>query len=230
MSENIISCQQCSLASFCRPGGLNPSEQHALSNIASKQSFYERGNYLSYTGNPIEHLYVVRSGSFKAESNTIEGRCRILEFYLAGEIIGLDCISDNILNYDIVALEASSICEVSVQTLLEFAVGSATLQAHLFRLMSCRLANCQRYDPNSTAEERMASFLLSMSARHEKYSLCAAEFVLSMSRENIGNFLGLATETVSRVLQKFQESKFIDVKRRYVKLLSIEQLKSLANH
>lgn len=229
MSQTILTCQQCSLAAICLPVGLNTEEMRSLTESVSKQNYYERGSYLARRGEKINHLYAVKTGSFKAVALDGQENQRIIDFHLPGELIGLDCIADNTLAYDIIALESSSVCEVSTQKLFDFAATSKNLQKHLFTVMSKRLAASQRFNANATAEERIVTFLLAISARHKNRGLSATRFNLSMSRQDIGDFLGLATETVSRTLQKFHDAGLIKVERRGIELLDLEKINSIGN-
>lgn len=230
MVKNFVNCQYCSLASICLPVGLNLAEMENLADSISKQNTYERNYYLGRRGNQFNQLYAVKSGAFKATTWDTAGNQRIYAFYLPGEIIGLDCIADKTLHYDIIALETSSACEVSSEKLFEIAAKSMNLQTHLFNLMSKRLANNQRFNSNADANERLAMFLFEISSRYKNCGLSASSFNLPMSRDDIGDFLGLATETVSRTLTKFQDNTLIKVSHRTIQILNLNKLASIANY
>ncbi len=219
-----ISCETCSLAKLCLPLGLSEDQMKTMDTLITAQHTFERGEVLCHEGKPFANLFAVRSGSFKAYRSTADGNEEVLGFYLPGEIIGFRAIYNHAYTSSVAALETSSVCEIPFEKLLQYSAEMPELQEQLFALMSQGMSFDRVTSRNRTAEETVAAFLLNLSARFSRRGLSATHFILSMSRHDIANYLGLAPETVSRVLTKFQEEALIHVSRRDVELIDLRQL------
>ncbi len=205
------SCANCAVAQLCLPSGLNEAELSVLENIVHRKHSISGGADLFQQGDKFNSFFAIRSGSFKSYSLTEDGRERIHGFYLSGELIGLDAVDTGDYACTMQALEASSICEIPFDTLLTVASEIPRLQRQIVSLMSQRLKIDVSIPINSTAAERLASFLLNFTARLTRYQPSLKEYHLPMSRQEIGSHLGLAVETVSRLFTQLQKENILTV-------------------
>jgi CRP/FNR family transcriptional regulator, anaerobic regulatory protein len=229
--ENIrVACRNCSLSSLCLPMGLAPDDVERLDEIVKRTRPLHRGDFLFREADRFRSLYVVKTGSVKTFAPSPEGGEQVLGFHLPGEVIGLDAIDKDMHACSAKVLETSAICEVPFTRLEELTATIPSLQHQMYRLLSKEIG----HDTDmllllgkKNAEERLAAFLLSLSKRLHKRGLSATDFYLSMSRHEIGNYLGLAVETVSRLFTRFQDDGLMHVDRKHIQLLDVGSLESL---
>jgi CRP/FNR family transcriptional regulator len=191
-----------------------------------------KGEYLYRVGDPFHSLFAIRSGSTKNCEITADGSVQITGFHLAGELLGMDAISSEQHPCDVVALETTEICELPFEKLEALANEVPGLQHQLWRLMSREIADEEIQLVmlgRMKAEERLATFLLSFSRRLQKLGNSSSVLRLPMSRQDLGDYLGLALETVSRLFSRFQEEKLITVQGRNIKLLDAGRLKTITD-
>jgi CRP/FNR family transcriptional regulator len=225
-----IACSSCNLREFCLPADFTDEELHKLEALTSTKRAYRRGDYLYRSGSKFESLYAIRTGFFKTQVLHEDGREQVTGFQMAGEIIGLDAISTDIHACDAVALEDSEVCELPFNRLEELSRQLPTLQRHLHKIMSREIVRDQGIMlllGSMRAEERLAAFLLNLSQRFAARGYSASAFRLRMTRQEIGSYLGLKLETVSRTLSYFQESRLIDVHNKSIALLDMTRLLGL---
>jgi CRP/FNR family transcriptional regulator, anaerobic regulatory protein len=223
-------CQECSLRDLCLPLGLDESELRALEGTVKSRRKLKKGDYLYRTGDRFRSLYALRAGSTKTCETSADGNVQITAFHLPGELLGMDAISSESHPCDVVALESTEICELPFDKLETLAREIPGLQHQLFRIMSREIMQDEALLlmlGRMKAEERLATFLLSFSKRHQKLGQSATELRLPMSRQDLGDYLGLALETVSRLFSRFQEDGLITVQGRQVQLLDMVGLKSV---
>tara|TARA_R110000868_G_scaffold362686_2_gene624887 strand:+ start:3425 stop:4138 length:714 start_codon:yes stop_codon:yes gene_type:complete len=221
-------CSNCSMASLCFPVGLSDEDITKIDELVGRQKVLHKNDCLFDRGDKFKEIYAIRSGTFKLcapGNNDIE----VIEgFYLAGELIGFNAIASEIYPATAIALETSSVCVIPFDDLFTLAGQLPALRRQLVNLMSEKLQPEFKVSFNSGAEERIATFLLSISSRLQKRGYAVETFHLSMSRQDIGTYLGLATETVSRILTKLQDKDIIDVQRREIKINDFRQLQIMS--
>lgn len=225
-----VACKNCSLATLCLPMGLTPDDVERLDGIVRRSRPLHRGDYLFRSGERFRSLYVVKTGSVKSYAPSEEGGEQVLGFHLPGEIIGLDAIEKELHLCSAKVLETSAICEVPFFRLVELSSSIPSLQQQIYRLLSKEIGHDTEMLlllGKKSAEERLAAFLLSMSKRLRKRGLCPTDFFLSMSRHEIGNYLGLAVETVSRLFTRFQDEGLLKVDRKHVELIDLGALEAI---
>ncbi len=229
--DNIrVACKNCSLSQLCLPMGLAPEDVERLDSIIKRSRPLHRGDHLFRGGERFRSLYVVKTGSVKTYAPSEEGGEQVLGFHLPGEIIGLDAIDKSCHACSAKVLETSAICEVPFQRFEELAASIPSLQHQMYRLLSKEIgqdADMLLLLGKKNAEERLAAFLISMSARLSKRGLSPTDFYLSMSRHEIGSYLGLAVETVSRLFTRFQEDGLLRVDRKHVEVLNLSALEMM---
>lgn len=226
------SCQDCSLSSLCLPLGLDRQDIDRLDDIVKRSRPVKPNAHLYRAGDTFSSLYAVRSGSIKVYALDEEGEEQILGFHLPGEILGMDAISRENHACSAKALETTTVCEIPFERLQELSLKLPSLQTQLFRLLSQEIAQDEEMLlvlGKKTAEERLATFLLSLSERFARRGFSAVEFNLSMSRHEISNYLGLAVETVSRLFRRFQDDGLLQVQRKYIKIIDHERLKNMVS-
>jgi len=225
-----VSCANCNLAELCLPRGLNKEELKELEQVVRQSRPLQKGDHLFRDGDPLSSLYTVRSGSIKLYIHSDEGEEQIIGFYLPGEIIGLDGLEHNSHSCNAVALETSSLCSFPYTQLSDVCKMVPALQDQMFRLMGKEISYENKLlltISKKSAEERIATFLVSLSLRFKQLGFSANEFKLSMSRQEIGNYLGLTIETVSRIFSRFQKKEYIQINRKYVRILEHASLDGL---
>ncbi len=225
-----VSCSNCSLRELCLPVGLNRDEMAQLDAVIRQSRRLKRGEYLFRSGEGFRSLYAVRTGYFKTCVSSQDGREQVTGFHMSGELMGLDGISSNLHGCDAIALEDSEVCELPFNRMETLGRDIPSLQHHFFRLMSREIVRDQSVMlllGNMKAEERLAAFLLNLSQRLSARGFAANDFILRMSREEIGSFLGLKLETVSRTLSKFQQQGWLVVDHKHIQLVKPEALKEL---
>ena len=225
-----ISCSNCNLAELCLPRGLSNDEMDELDKVVRQTRPLHKGDHLFRSGDPLSSLYAVRSGSIKLYIHSNDGDEQIIGFYLPGEIIGLDGMEHNSHSCSAVALETSSLCTFPYTQLTDVCKKIPALQDQMFRLMGREISYENKLlltISKKSAEERIATFLSSLSIRFRQLGFSPDEFKLSMSRQEIGNYLGLTIETVSRIFSRFQKKEYIAIDRKYIQILDRPSLDGL---
>ena len=214
-----INCRDCRLNSICLPFSLESSDIDELDRIIQRGRPLQKGGHLYRQGDEFESVYAVRSGALKAYRIADDGREQVTGFYMPGEIVGMDGISQSRHASSACALETSAVCEIPFSALEKLSAGMPQLQRHFFQLMSREITEDQQLITllsKSSADARVGALLLSISTRNANRRLSATRFRLSMTRVDIGNYLGLTVETVSRVFTRLQKNAILDVNNREV--------------
>jgi CRP/FNR family transcriptional regulator len=224
-------CSTCVLSQFCLPVGLSHADLDKVDALVKERISLKKGESLYRHGNPMTSVYSIRFGTLKTEHCLSDGRSQIIEFHLPGEILGLDAIGDGHHQSDAIALEDSEACIIRFAEFESLASQIPTLQNQFHRILSRELTQDQRHLlslGSMRAEERLAGFLLNLSERLAARGYTNHEFDLRMSREEIGSYLGIQIETISRMLSRFAEAGLIQIKQRHVRLIDIDGLYELA--
>ena len=227
-----VACSSCNLRELCLPMGLNPDEMDKLDHVISSRRRIKRGTALFNTGDKFTSLFAVRSGFFKTCVTTADGRDQVTGFQMTGEIIGLDGIVSDHHSCDAIALEDAEVCVMPFDQVEELSREFTTLQHHVHKIMSREIVrdhSVMLLLGSMRAEERLAAFLLNLVQRLHARGFSQSELILRMTREEIGSYLGMKLETVSRTFSKFVEDGIIEVKQRYVRIKSTEGLKQIVN-
>ncbi len=225
-----VACSSCNLRELCLPLGLNAQEIEKLDRVISSRKRIKRGGALFSAGEKFTSLYAVRSGFFKTCVTTVDGRDQVTGFQMTGEIIGLDGIVNDHHSCDAIALEDAEVCVMPFDQVEELSREFTTLQHHMHKIMSREIVrdhSVMLLLGSMRAEERLAAFLLNLVQRLHARGFSQSELVLRMTREEIGSYLGMKLETVSRTFSKFVEDGVIEVKQRYVHIKSTEALRQI---
>ena len=227
-----VACSSCNLRELCLPMGLNPDEMVKLDRVISTRKRIKRGQALFNVGDKFTSLYAVRSGFFKTCVTTADGRDQVTGFQMTGEIIGMDGIVSDHHSCDAVALEDAEVCIMPFDQVEELSREFTTLQHHVHKILSREIVRdhgVMLLLGSMRAEERLAAFLLNLVQRLHARGFSQSEFVLRMTREEIGSYLGMKLETVSRTFSKFAEDGIIDVKQRHVHIKNVDALRQIVN-
>lgn len=225
-------CSTCSLRELCLPVGLQPDEFEQLDTVIKQSHRLKKGEFLFRSGESFHSLYAIRTGFFKTTVASQDGRDQVTGFFMSGELIGMDGICTHSHSCDAVALEDSEVCELPFGHMEALSKEIPSIQTHFFRLMSREIVRDQGVMlllGNMRAEERIAAFLLNLSQRLHHRGFAANDFILRMSREEIGSYLGLKLETVSRTLSRFHQEGLIVVEHKHIRLLKPEMLNQMVS-
>lgn len=238
-SEQIIdfsrlkaACSRCNLQELCLPRGLSAPDLARLDHVVKGACPVQKGGYIFSVGDRFEAFYAVRSGSVKVSVINAAGEEQITGFYFPGEILGFDAIDRRRHNCSARALEISTFCALPYEKIHEICVQIPDLQNQIFRLMSRELSieNKLLLTLNKrTAEERIAIFLVNLSSRFRRLGYSGREYNLPMSRQEIGDYLGLTIETVSRLFKRFQRDGLIQLDKKAIRLEDLPALHALCD-
>lgn len=227
-----VACSNCNLRELCMPIGFNPEDLHRLDEVVEKRRKIKQGEKLFSTGDVFKSLYAIRTGFFKTCVSTEDGREQVTGFQMAGEIMGLDGIVSDHHNCSAIALEDAEVCVMPFADVEDLSREFPVLQRHVHKIMSREIVRengVMMLLGNMRAEERLAAFLLNLVQRLHARGFSQSELTLRMTREEIGSYLGMKLETVSRTFSKFSDEGIIEVKQRYVKILNPDALKKIFN-
>ncbi|HEY1029261.1 MAG TPA: fumarate/nitrate reduction transcriptional regulator Fnr [Pseudomonas sp.] len=230
-SQHQAHCKDCSLAALCLPISLNMEDMDALDEIVKRGRPLKKGEFLFRQGDAFGSVFAVRSGALKTFSLSDSGEEQITGFHLPSELVGLSGVDGERYPVSAQALETTSVCEIPFERLDDLALQLPQLRRQLMRIMSREIRDDQQMMlllSKKTADERIATFLVNLSARFRARGFSANQFRLAMSRNEIGNYLGLAVETVSRVFTRFQQNKLLEAEGKEVHILDPIELCALA--
>lgn len=229
-ARSVARCSACSMRQLCMPQGLSPEELPKLEALICSARAVQRGEALYRSGDPFDSIYAVRSGSLKTMMPHRDGREQVTGLRLAGEALGLDGISDDQHACSAVALEDSTVCIVPYVALKRLCREVGSMQDRLHKLMGeqiVREAAQMMVLGSLSADERVAAFLLDVSGRNARRGYSSAEFNLRMTRDDMGSYLGMTLETVSRTLSRFQKRGLIDTQGKFIRIVDIEGLRQV---
>lgn len=238
MAENLkarslpqVHCKDCSLAGLCLPLSMDLEDMEGLDDIVKRGRPLKKGDYLFRQGDTFDAVFALRSGALRTFSVSDAGDEQITGFHLPSELVGMSGMDDEAYPVSAQALETTSVCEIPFEKLDELSVQLPQLRRQLMRIMSREIRDDQQMMlllSKKTADERIATFLVNLSARFRARGFSAHQFRLSMSRSEIGNYLGLAVETVSRVFTRFQQNGLIAAEGKEIHILAPIELCALA--
>jgi CRP/FNR family transcriptional regulator len=225
-----VACSSCSLRELCLPAGLDAGEMERMDRLVTHRRRLRRGTGLYHAGEPLAGLFAIRSGFMKSCVLHDDGREQVAGFHMAGDLLGLDAIGSGNHTCDTVALEDTEVCEIPFTSLEQLSREMPSLQHQLHRIMSREIVRdhgVMLLLGSMSAGERLAAFLLNLSQRFAARGYSPSEFRLRMTREELGSYLGLKLETVSRTLSSFHERGLIEVRQKQVRIVDFPGLKAL---
>ena len=222
------SCSTCHLRELCLPCGLTSTDVTRLDSLMFRRRKVKAGETLFHEGQGFQFIYAVRNGTFKSSLMLADGREQVSGFHIAGELMGLDGVAHGEHASSATALEDSEICAIPYAHLTEMTAGSSSMQRAVSRLMSQEIVSKHSLMlllGSMNADERLAAFLLNLSQRLKALGYSACEFHLRMSRAEIGSYLGMTLETVSRTFSAFQQQGLLEVDKRYIRIVDLDGLR-----
>lgn len=227
-SDFAIRCQNCGFSHLCIPVSLDSKELESLDNIIERKKPFHKMDLLASPGESFRSLFAIRSGSFKSYITSEDGEQQITGFHLPGDVVGFDALKQNEYQSYTQALETSMVCEIPYDTVDQMSAQLPSLRRQMMNIMSSEIK--QDHDlmmllNKRTAEERIAHFLLNLSERFAARGFSPSEFNLTMTRNEIGNYLGLTVETVSRLLSRFQKEQLIAVNGKLIEITDMSSLR-----
>ena len=224
-------CHTCSLRELCLPVGVDQNALQQIDALVTERIHVRKGAALYRAGDPFSALHAIRVGSCKTTVLGEQGHEQVAGYHMIGDIVGMDGIASDRYAGQAVALEDSEVCVLPYDRLEELARHLAPLHRNLDKVLATEIVrghNLMLLLGSFRAEERLAVFLLDLSQRYRERGYSATEFMLRLTREDIGSYLGLQLETVSRLLSRFQAGGLLQVQGRLVKLLDLPALKQMA--
>lgn len=228
--RNPIQCNQCGMQSICVPAGLVPSDVDLMDKSSREPHVYNKRTMVYSPDQPMHSLFAIKSGSVKCYTIDSDGKQQITSFHLAGDIIGMESIANGAAITYCEALETSMLCEIKLTRL--FAQNFEGMDKNLLQLLSKRIGQRNNHYlnvVNTTAEQRIASFLLAMSQHFHEHGFSKTEFRLPMTRTDIANYLGLAVETVSRIFTSFKQQGVIETQQSMLLIKDEQALNELTS-
>jgi CRP/FNR family transcriptional regulator len=227
LAEIQASCRQCSLSELCLPRGLTDEELTDLEKVVDQQSPIDKHQYLYRNGDKFKSFYAVKSGAMKSVFTSVDGEEQIVGFHLPGELLGLDGLNTKRHTCDCIVLERSSVCELPSIRMEELCRRYSSLHRAMHSIIGKTISEDQSMLlllARRSAEERLASFLVSLSQRSLLRGVSGSEFDMPMSMRDIANYLGLAPETLSRLVKKFDKTGVARIDKRRAIILSHDKL------
>lgn len=224
-------CEDCRVRELCLPSSLDDQDISLIDELVVRREPLKKGDYLYRTGDKFKGIYAMQYGSIKTYGVTLQGREQVTGFHLAGEVLGLDAIDEDLHPCNAVALEKTEVCQLPFEKLEQLSQRIPGLLHNLSRVMSreiLREEHVLMMLGGTTAEQRLSRFILNLQGRVAQREIMGSSFHLCMSRQDISNYLGLALETVSRQFTQLQERQILDIHNRYITILQPEALQKLA--
>ncbi|MEW6999484.1 fumarate/nitrate reduction transcriptional regulator Fnr [Colwelliaceae bacterium BS250] len=230
-NSNNIKCQSCSISELCLPFSLNDTELNLLDDIIQRKKPIQKNTQIFQAGEQLHTLYAIRSGTFKTYIISEQGEEQITGFHLAGDLMGFDALGHKEHPSFAKALETSMVCEIPFEVLDTLSNKIPKLKAQIMNLMSNEL-HCNSEMllllNRKNAEQKLATFLASYGKRLGARHLSTIQFNLPMTRSEIGNYIGLTIETISRLMTRFQKEGLIAVENKFITILDKDGLYKLA--
>ena len=225
-----VTCSSCNMREMCLPAGLSSEDMQRIEGLVYARRRVKRGEALFNAGAEFNALYAIRSGFLKSSVLDGEGREQVTGFFMGGELVGLDGLGAGTYNGTAVALEDSEVCVLPYALIEEMAREVPALQRHLHSVLAREIVRdhgVMLLLGSMRAEERLATFLLNLSRRFVRRGYSASDFHLRMTREELGSYLGLKLETVSRLFSSFQKDRLIEVQQKHVRIHDIAGLERM---
>lgn len=227
-----VKCESCLLSNLCLPASLNNEELTQLDKVQKSKNSLQKNEVLYHAGENKNRIYAVNSGTLKTSIMNNNGMEQITGFYLPGELFGLDGLAGNLLNTTATAIESSSVCEIPESDFDKMCETNHGLRQSFMRIVSHEIANEHKMIMSlgqMNSEEKLASFLVSLSSRFKQRGFSPLEFNLSMPRNDIANYLGVTIETISRLFKKFQNDGILTVNNRNIHINDRDKLCDMAH-
>jgi CRP/FNR family transcriptional regulator len=231
LNNNIARCGTCSRLERCIGYGMDRGDTNSVPDIGGRRKLYRQGDILFREGDHFQYLYAVHSGAVKTFRTTLQGERQIIDFYLPGDIVGLEAITDDQYACEATALNTTNICMIDYQSFVETSLRHPSLYKGFLKRLSAQI---RREEENLVslgsrdAYQRIARLIARLSNYYSETGYSSTEFTLPMSRTDIASHLGLAVETVSRQLGHLRENGIVDIRQNEVSVRELQSLNDIA--
>lgn len=223
-----ISCSTCKVSNLCLAHQLGEDELKALDNIIVNAAIFEKNEHIYYLNDKADYLFAVHSGCCKEYATDVEGKEYVNNFYLPGDLMGIEAFTSRVYPFSAVALEPTQLCVIPINQLLSIVSDSSNLPIRLLTIFSNKIKNDTSIRLTTNAKQRVADFLLNMSLRLSERGHSPEEFPLPMPQLDVSNKIGVAFETVSRILHIFQKQDIISINGKRICIKDIEKLREIS--
>jgi len=231
-SQNIINCNVCSLKHLCLPHGLNQNELAELETSIDKTIKIKKKQAIYHANDPCNGIYAIKSGSAKTSLVNADGQEQILEFHLPGDVLGFDAFATHTHSCDVIALEDTLVCRIPIEMFDSLCERSAGFRKVMHQQIGKEISHSQKLLLSLgqlATEERLASYLVQLANHYQSRGFSKTEFMLPMSRQDLSNYLGMAVETLSRILARLNKKGLVKIEQRRIIINDFDQLEALAH-
>jgi CRP/FNR family transcriptional regulator len=222
-----VTCAACNLRETCLSAGTPPEHRARVENIVYMRRVVKRGEHLLNAGDEFKCIYAIRSGFFKTSTNDSGGREQVTGFFMSGELLGIDGLGNGRCEGNAIALEDSEVCAMPYELIESIGREVPSLQRRMHSVLAREIVRdhgIMLLLGSMSGEERLATFLLNLSRRFVARGYSGSDFLLRMTRVEIGSYLGLTLETISRLFSAFDRGGLIEVRLKQVRIIDIKGL------
>ncbi len=230
--QKSISCDSCSLKKVCLPNGLSTKEIDQLEIFVDKTVKIKKKDALYKASDNIGGIFAIKSGAIKTSISNADGQEQVLEFHLPGDMVGFDAFNSGVHSCDAIALEDTLLCKIEMDDFHDLCDRLPGLRKEMMHQLGKEIAHNQSLLLSlgqQQTDERLATFLLEMSAHFQSRGFSGKEFCIPMPRQDLSNYLGMAVETLSRIISRMTEDKIVKIDRRMVIITDLAKLEKLAH-
>lgn len=222
-----VDCDDCKLSPICSPVSVGTHRYDFIGKMVNRRHYFKRGEMIFQQGQQARLIYAIAAGSLKLVVN-VKGSERVIDFRIPGELVDICSLNDGIHAYSAQALEDTYLCEIGKETLTDIASQIPEVQGRLMTVVNKELTNVQKTSMllrgNVNSEEKIAAFILNLAWRYQASGYSSTAFKLTMSRKDIADFLGVAKETIIRLLKKLQQNGLLTIQGKQVTIRNIDEL------
>lgn len=226
-----ISCTNCRSSNACLVRSLDSALRNDVAKYVQTSAPIKRGDHLFRQGETMRALYMLRAGSVKSYLDSEDGCEQVAAFHFSGDILGFDALGAQRHMSSAIALETVAFCSIPFERVMNLVTSDSGYWSALMRGAAQRIVEAEQHAlllGQKSAPARLAAFLLSLSHRFSARGCSRNEFNLSMSRQDIANYLAVAVETISRLFTELQRQGAIVVDRRFIHICSVAALEEMA--
>jgi len=230
--QKSISCDSCSLNNVCIPNGLSKEEIDELELSVDKTIKIKKKDSLYHSMDKVDGVYAIKSGAIKTSISNADGQEQVLEFHLPGDMLGFDAFNSGIHSCDAIALEDTLLCKIPMDNFDDLCSRLSGVRKEMMHQVGKEISHNQSLLLSlgqQQTDERLATFLLGMSSHFQSRGFSGNEFVIPMPRQDLSNYLGMAVETLSRIISRMTDDGLINIDRRLVSILDMKELEALAH-
>lgn len=231
-TQKPVTCDACSLNQICLPKGLTENEIYELESSIDKTLKIKKKEMIFSANEDMAGIYAVKSGAVKTSIANADGQEQVLEFHLPGDMLGFDAFNTGKHCCNAVALEDTFLCKIPTDAFEDLCDRLPGIRSEMLHQVGKEITHNQRLVLSlgqQQTDERLAAFIIQMSLHYQSRGFSKKEFMLPMPRQDLSNYLGMAVETLSRIISRMTNSGIIKIDRRMVVILDHDKLVHLAH-